>query len=176
MNRDLLNKALALCSEIEERQAQLKDMLNSLAAADASEQAVEAVEVEEEHPSPATDPELPVDAETTPVVEPSPEPLINPLPEPSPSEVPEILQPIETPAPVHSDLRKAFTINDRFRFRRELFGGDDKAMLDVIARLSEAKTYADAQDYIAGLGWSADNEAAGEFKEIVSTYFNGYRI
>ncbi|MDE6369809.1 MAG: hypothetical protein K2K94_11310, partial [Muribaculaceae bacterium] len=74
------------------------------------------------------------------------------------------------------DLRKAFTINDRCRFRRELFGGNDKAMMDVIARLSEAQTFADAQAYLDTLAWDADNEAVGEFKEIVSTFFNGYRI
>lgn len=35
------------------------------------------------------------------------------------------------------DLRSAFSINDRFRFRRELFGGSDAEMNKALAHLSE---------------------------------------
>lgn len=161
MNNELINKALALCSEIEERQAQLKEILNSLISeepvsdlAGQSDESDDSDRSDESDLSDLSDKSEPIEA----AIAPEPEPEVIPAPQPS------------------GDLRKAFTINDRFRFRRELFGGDDKAMLDVIAHLSESQSYGDALAYIDTLGWSADNEAAGEFKEIVSTFFNGYRL
>lgn len=169
MNTELINKALALCSEIEERQAQLKEILNSMISeepvsdlADQSDESDDSDRSDESDLSDLSDKSEPIEAAITPEPEPEPEPAPEPdvIPAPQPS----------------GDLRKAFTINDRFRFRRELFGGDDKAMLDVIAHLSESQSYGDALAYIDTLGWSADNEAAGEFKEIVSTFFNGYRL
>ena len=167
MNTELINKALALCSEIEERQAQLKEILNSMIfeesvsdLVDQSDESDDSDRSDESDLSDLSDKSEPIEAAIAPEPEPEyePEPEVIPAPQPS------------------GDLRKAFTINDRFRFRRELFGGDDKAMLDVIAHLSESQSYGDALAYIDTLGWSADNEAAGEFKEIVSTFFNGYRL
>ena len=162
MNTELINKALALCSEIEERQAQLKEILNSLISeepvSDLADQSDDSDQSDESDESDLSDKSEPIEAAIAPEPEPEPEPEVIPAPQSS------------------GDLRKAFTINDRFRFRRELFGGDDKAMLDVIAHLSESQSYGDALAYIDTLGWSADNEAAGEFKEIVSTFFNGYRL
>lgn len=168
MNTELINKALALCSEIEERQAQLKEILNSMifeesvsdlaGQSDESDDSDRSDESDLSNLSDLSDKSEPIESAIAPEPEPAPEPEVIPAPQPS------------------GDLRKAFTINDRFRFRRELFGGDDKAMLDVIAHLSESQSYGDALAYIDTLGWSADNEAAGEFKEIVSTFFNGYRL
>ena len=168
MNTELINKALALCSEIEERQAQLKEILNSMISvepvsdmpdqSDESDDSDRSDESDLSDMSDLSDKSETIEAAITPEPEPEPEPEVITAPQSS------------------GDLRKAFTINDRFRFRRELFGGDDKAMLDVIAHLSEYQSYGDALAYIDTLGWSADNEAAGEFKEIVSTFFNGYRL
>ena len=168
MNTELINKALALCSEIEERQAQLKEILNSMISvepvsdlpdqSDESDDSDRSDESDLSDLSDLSDKSEPIESAIAHEPEPEPEPEVIPAPQPS------------------GDLRKAFTINDRFRFRRELFGGDDKAMLDVIAHLSESQSYGDALAYIDTFGWSADNEAAGEFKEIVSTFFNGYRL
>lgn len=186
MDVDLLNKALALCSEIEERQAQLKDILKSLvergsAPVDKLELTGQDLKGQSEQPESSIQ-EVPAEnqrQEPSPAPESLPAPeLINepvslPTPEPETLPAPE---PLTVPQPLGGDLRKAFTINDRFRFRRELFEGDDRAMMEVITRLSEAQTFADAQAYLDTLAWDKDNEAVGEFKEIVSTFFNGYRI
>lgn len=160
MDIDLLNKALSLCSEIEERQAQLKEILSSLTKVPLKSDLSESSDQFEKPDSSDL---------CTPNPVPEPEATTAPQPIPEP-------EPLAVPQSVSGDLRKAFTINDRFRFRRELFGGDDKAMMDVIARLSEAQTFADAQAYLDTLAWDADNEAVGEFKDIVSTFFNGYRL
>ena len=40
-----------------------------------------------------------------------------------------------------TDLRKAFTLNDRFRFCRELFGGEEQQMNRVVSELNEICSY-----------------------------------
>ena len=45
-------------------------------------------------------------------------------------------------------ILKAFTLNDKFRFRRELFGGDDRAFEDTLAILADMPSYDDACDFI----------------------------
>ena len=47
-----------------------------------------------------------------------------------------------------SDFRKAFSLNDRFRFRRELFSGSETLMNQVIAYLNEIKSYEESIAYI----------------------------
>ena len=49
-----------------------------------------------------------------------------------------------------SDFRKAFSLNDRFRFRRELFGGDEERMNRVISDLNDLHTYEDSVTYQIG--------------------------
>jgi len=40
-----------------------------------------------------------------------------------------------------ADFRKAFSLNDRFRFRRELFGGDEGRMNEAISDLNELQSF-----------------------------------
>lgn len=151
---NLIDKAFALCSEIESRQQELRVLLEQIAAMQAagtvSEPNAPVGEVVSELPTP----EVVIETETTPA-------------EP---------QSAQTATVVAGDIRKAFTINDRFRFRRELFGGDDRAMQDVIAHLAELSDFAAAERYISSLGWDRDSEAVGEFLGIINTYFNGYHL
>lgn len=66
-------------------------------------------------------------------------------------------------------LQRAFTLNDKFRFRRELFGGSEQAMADVLARLETAGSVEDVADYLCGeLGWDRTNEAVSDFISIIS--------
>jgi Tfp pilus assembly protein PilE len=44
-----------------------------------------------------------------------------------------------------ADFRKAFSLNDRFRFRRELFGGDEGRMNEAISDLNELQSFEDAE-------------------------------
>lgn len=71
-----------------------------------------------------------------------------------------------------ADISKAFTINDKFRFRRELFRGSDeefKETLDVIASMSSMD---EAEEYFYNdLCWDADNEDVKEFMAIVAKHF-----
>lgn len=71
-----------------------------------------------------------------------------------------------------ADISKAFTINDKFRFRRELFHGSDddfNETLDVIGSMSgmdEAEEY-----FYNDLCWDAGNEDVKEFMAIVAKHF-----
>lgn len=199
-NKDLISKALAICEEIERRQAELRAIISSIAAED-DIVSPEVVEVEEPIVVTAVEP-----AQTNT----ENEPVVAEVPDAAP-EVPEDVKvasddketedrPVETTvtAVPHSsvtsspvvmsgltenqtastsvDLRRAFTINDRFRFRRELFGGDDRAFAEAVERLGGCADLAAAHAMISSFGWSADNEAAAEFKEIVSNFFNGFHL
>lgn len=66
----------------------------------------------------------------------------------------------------------AFCLNDRYRFRRALFGGSDaefNAVMDHIATLSN---YEEAEEFLFGeLGFEAENEDVADFTEIIKNYF-----
>ena len=47
-----------------------------------------------------------------------------------------------------SDFRKAFSLNDRFRFRRELFGGNEEKMNKAISDLNDLSSYEESVTYL----------------------------
>lgn len=71
-----------------------------------------------------------------------------------------------------SDFRKAFSLNDRFRFRRELFGGDEEKMNRAIADLNEIRSYEEAVSYLhTELKWNLEDEAAADFVKLLEKRF-----
>lgn len=71
------------------------------------------------------------------------------------------------------DLRKWFTINDRYRFRRELFGNDNIAMTDTINLISAMASLPEVEDYVySDLEWDRDNEEVKAFMDIVAFRFS----
>ena len=72
-----------------------------------------------------------------------------------------------------SDFGAAFTINDKFRFIRELFGGDSGAFASTIEKVEAMDSLDQAYDYFLNdLEWDADQEAASDFLVIVANHFN----
>ena len=70
------------------------------------------------------------------------------------------------------DLRNAFSINDKFRFRRELFGNNATEMNDAINLVDAMKSYAEAEDYFYNdLGWDPEAEEVSEFMTIIRNHF-----
>lgn len=71
-----------------------------------------------------------------------------------------------------ADLRRAFTLNDKFRFRRTLFGGSDAHFSEVLERLESINCYEDAEEYMHSV---VDPETDGfdDFLAIVKTHFGG---
>lgn len=71
------------------------------------------------------------------------------------------------------DLRKAVSLNDRFRFIRTIFGGSEKAFDNAIERISSLDSLADAYDYMLNdLAMDVDDENACVFMTMVANHFN----
>ncbi|MDE6256262.1 MAG: hypothetical protein K2M39_08740 [Muribaculaceae bacterium] len=68
--------------------------------------------------------------------------------------------------------KPAFCINDRFRFRRELFNNSDSAFnaaMDLVATMDD---YEEAEDYFIGdLGWDLEKPEVMDFMAIIRNYF-----
>lgn len=70
------------------------------------------------------------------------------------------------------DMRKAFSLNDRFRFRRELFGNSELELNDALDMIDSMKSFEEATDYFYGdLGWDQENEEVKDFMEMVKRHF-----
>ena len=141
-----------------------------------------------DEPVPEPDPELVPEAEDLPDIEvgfieavddavPEPEDEM-PMP-PVPTEFPEIDEP-QAPIRVDEklqrslskDIRKAFSLNDRFRFQRELFAGSANAMDTAIEHIEMMRSYGNAELYFfSQLHWDRDNQDVKDFMEIVRNHF-----
>ena len=70
------------------------------------------------------------------------------------------------------DIFKAFTLNDKFRFRRELFRGSQAEFDDALNIISQMSTIEEAEEYIYDdLCWNRDNEDVKAFMDIVTKHF-----
>lgn len=70
------------------------------------------------------------------------------------------------------DLRKAFTLNDRFRYRRELFSNSDLEMNDTLNLVGAMQSYAEAEDYFFNdLQWDKENPDVEDFMAIIKKHF-----
>lgn len=72
-----------------------------------------------------------------------------------------------------SDFRKAFSLNDRFYFRRELFAGNEGRMNQVIDRLNDLHTYDESLAYLKHeLEWNLDDQAVVDFVKLLEKRFS----
>jgi nicotinic acid phosphoribosyltransferase len=70
------------------------------------------------------------------------------------------------------DIRKAFTLNDKFRFRRELFANNDAQFAETLNLLSAMQNLDEAIEYLRDdLGWDMDNDDVKDFVNIVNNHF-----
>ena len=87
--------------------------------------------------------------------------------EPAPLRVDEKLQ-----RSMSKDIRKAFSLNDRFRFQRELFAGSASAMNTAIEHIEMMSSYGNAELYFfSQLHWDRDNEDVKDFMAIVRNHY-----
>lgn len=71
-----------------------------------------------------------------------------------------------------SDLRKAFSLNDRFRYRRELFGGNEEVMNKVIMALNNKVSYKESIRFLdEKLHWDFSNPTVKDFIKILEIRF-----
>lgn len=72
-----------------------------------------------------------------------------------------------------TDLRHSISVNDSFRFTREIFGGDAARMNKVVHQLGEAPSFDEALELFHSMVEpDEDNEVINEFIEILRKYFN----
>lgn len=70
------------------------------------------------------------------------------------------------------DLRRSFTINDKFRFRRELFGNSDSEFTDALNLVEAMNSPEEAEDYFYNdLGWDREQPEVVEFMTVIANYF-----
>ena len=68
--------------------------------------------------------------------------------------------------------RLVFSLNDRFRFRRSLFKGDDMQFTAALGKVATLENYYEAEDYFYGpLQWQPDNQEVVDFMHIIQRYF-----
>jgi hypothetical protein len=73
---------------------------------------------------------------------------------------------------MHVDLTKSLTINQRFMFLRDLFGGNDAEMNRIFAHLNTLPTLEEALNYLNGnrsVSWETESGIA--FKELLEKHF-----
>lgn len=74
---------------------------------------------------------------------------------------------------ISKNFRQAISLNDKFRFRRELFGNSSQqydAALDLIAEMS---SFDEARDYfLDSYGWDAENPDVKSFFAILSNHYS----
>ena len=142
-----------------------------------------------DEPQPEPDPDVVPEAEDGPDIEvefieaeddsvPEPEDEM-PVP-PVPTEFPEDEESPAAPLRVDEklqrhlskDIRKAISLNDRFRFQRELFAGSANAMDTAIEHIEVMTSYGNAELYFySQLNWDRDNEVVKDFMAIVRNHF-----
>lgn len=77
----------------------------------------------------------------------------------------------QQPSPVRK--APAFCLNDRFRFRRSVFGGDESLFDRVCARVSEMKDFEEAEEYFYGeLGLEPESNDVEDFMTIIREYLS----
>ena len=170
---------------LEAKFAQYSDLMHLYLAQETPMQSVPAPAIEPEQPvapepeavpapepepiyEVAPEPEVIVEPEPVPVQEPEPVIVPEPEPEPEPEPIPEPEPAQPTRTAVNTRLLKAFTLNDKFRFRRELFNGDDEDFADTLSLLAHMPSYAEAADYLTNdLLWDTRNPNVEDFLAIL---------
>ena len=70
------------------------------------------------------------------------------------------------------DLRKAFSLNDRFRYRRELFGNSDVEMNDTLNVVETMHSYSEAEEFFYGdLEWDSESPEVKDFMAVIRNHF-----
>lgn len=164
---------------IEKRLEQQKILLDQLLEEAEQEEAPQPVAEPEETPQPTVAEPVATPKEETPVVtiEAQPQSVAPTAHEATTTEQPTIKSQASSLNDLLerknlSDFRKAFSLNDRFRFRRELFGGSEELMNQVIADLNEIKSYEASVTYLQNvLNGKGEETAVADFLQLIEKRF-----
>lgn len=71
-----------------------------------------------------------------------------------------------------AELSKGLTLNDTFRFSRELFNGDKDEMNRALQEVSKMNSLADVTSYLSSqIEWNEENDTVKDFIELLKKYF-----
>ncbi|MDR1729192.1 MAG: hypothetical protein LBR52_00815 [Prevotellaceae bacterium] len=71
------------------------------------------------------------------------------------------------------NLRKAINLNDRYRYQKELFGGNAELMNSVIDRLDAMSSLEEATDYVQKeFIWNMDSQTVTDFYSLLESRFS----
>ena len=146
-----------------------------------------------DEPEPYTEPVAEPLAEPEPVIEPGP--IEEPVDEPEPDDAPldeeyddeeddddddELLDEEDEGLTINKtqkrsmsrDLLPAFSHNDRFRYRRELFGNSDVEMNDTLNLVETMHSFGEAEEFFYGdLEWDRESPEVKDFMTIIKNHF-----
>ncbi len=71
-----------------------------------------------------------------------------------------------------ADLQKYMSLNDKFRFQRELFNGSAEEMENVMKILNEFETFQDTLLFLENQQWNPEDEIVVEFKTFIEKRFS----
>lgn len=81
--------------------------------------------------------------------------------------------PSSIPVEKESNGKLVFSINDKFRFRKELFSDSNVEFNNTLALVASMENYEEAEDYfINELHWDSQNPVVVEFLLKIKNYFN----
>lgn len=90
----------------------------------------------------------------------------------TPAAAPRVAPAVTRPAKERPVARPAFSVNDRFRFRRSLFGNSDAEMGAALTALTGMDTYAEAEEFFYDeLSLKPEDPTVEEFMATVRRYF-----
>lgn len=72
----------------------------------------------------------------------------------------------------YADFSRALSLNDRFRYQRELFNNNREALSALMSALDTMETWAEAEDYLATYQWDEELPVVQEFYAMIEQHFN----
>lgn len=68
--------------------------------------------------------------------------------------------------------RLVFTVNDRYRFKKDLFRGSDADFNNTLALVASMESFDEAEDYFLNeLQWDAGSAEVGDFLDVIKRYY-----
>lgn len=85
-------------------------------------------------------------------------------------------EPVKIETTARGDIRANLTLNDKFLFKRELFGGNDREFNETLDLISSMGSLDEAEEYIFhDLAWDPDSAVVKEFHGLIYNYFKSIK-
>ncbi|MCM1111592.1 MAG: hypothetical protein NC336_10330, partial [Clostridium sp.] len=79
----------------------------------------------------------------------------------------------ESEAPARQPLMKRISLNDKYRFRRDLFGGSDSDFRETLSLLESIGSLDEAMEYLTSdLCLDPEDDTVRDFAAVLALYYN----